>query len=368
MSYVKYREDDIKIINHRAQMRGDNIFHSPRTATRYYDCKYCHKLFTSKSDLFKHIKDIHNIVRPLIVINEKIVGDTAVLQYVNQAKIILYGYEDAIRVGSTTLHNVDTDEIDITNLLKDELSDHSDCKIFFNDICVTIELHPIQIENNPLIKSAIEEWQSEVSQGVPLNASLLSSFYGGDLTFVQGIYNYFLACTAGHYKASRYDDAFSLLSQFHDLTGIGKCVLKAIAFRRNWVESLRLLTDGETDIFSTASEYFSDQPSSFEYEDDPSANQLFVEEGTNTSLELITLFQKGKIQEAKERLIELGDIDDLNDMNLIEQLNLLKARIAVFEGNRNEASRHYEKLITPTFREEYRKFLLGNKASANERR
>ena len=103
MSYVKYREDDIGISNDRTYMRyGSQMIHK-KDAVRYYECKYCHQIFTSKSELNSHIKNVHNIVRPLIVINEKVVGDHTVLQYLQSAKILMYGFDGRINIGGEDL-------------------------------------------------------------------------------------------------------------------------------------------------------------------------------------------------------------------------------------------------------------------------
>ena len=355
MSYVKYREDDIRISGDRIYMRKGSQMDSRKDIVHYYDCKYCHQIFTSKKDLNSHIKNIHNIVRPLIVINEKVVGDHTVLQYLQSAKILMYGFEGSISVGGDILSYSGEEDIDITALLKTKLQDCSKCEIVVNETPVLIEIHPISIENNSSIKATIADWQNSVAQGTPLSTSFQTNFRGGDLLFLQGIYNYYLACTAKHHKASRYDDAYAALSRFHDLSGLGKCVLKAIAFRRNWIDTLRFLSEGEDDIFSTACEYFSRQQTQFEEDAEESPHMLFVEDGTKLSLELIELFQKGKYSEVKARLAEIGDIDDLDDLNLAEQLRLLKARVAREEGDTVTASRHYERLITPAFRDEYRR-------------
>lgn len=355
MSYVKYREDDIKISNDRLFMRRGSQLSNAKEPKRYYECKYCHQIFTSKSELISHIRDIHNIVRPLIVINEKVVGDQVVLQYVHQAKILMYGFGGEIRVGGDLLQYGDDDEIDITASLKAKLSSSSRCEIIVNEMPIMIDYHPLSLDDNSLIKLAIDDWQLSVSKGLPLNTKHLTLFDGGDLLFIQGIYNYYLACTAKRHKASRYNDAFAALSQFQDLGGLGRCVLKAIAFRRNWIDTLRLLSEGEDDIFTTACEFFSGEESSFTYEDDKEASYLFVEDGTKMSLELISLYQKGQYEEVKARLAVLGDPDDFDDPNLIEQLYLLKARVAVADGDNLHATRYYEKLISPAFREEYRK-------------
>lgn len=356
MSYVKYREDDIKINNHRLFMRQGSQLSKAKEPKRYYECKYCHQIFISKTELISHIRDIHNVVRPLIVINEKVVGDQVVLQYVHQAKILMYGFGGDIRVGGDLLQYGDDDEIDITAMLKTKLANASRCEIIVNEIPIIIDFHPLALDDNSLIKAAIDDWQMSVSKGLPLNTKHLALFDGGDLLFIQGIYNYYLACVAKHHKASRYNDAFAALSQFQDLGGIGRCVLKAIAFRRNWIDTLRLLSDGEDDIFTTACEYYSGQVSSFTYENAKDSGYLFVEDGTQMSLELICMYQKGQYEEVKTRLATIGDPDDLDDPNLIEQLFLLKARIAVADGDTVRAARYYERLISPVFREEYRKF------------
>lgn len=356
MSYVKYREDDIKINNHRLFMHQGSQFNKAKAPQRYYECKYCHQIFNSKTELVSHIRNIHNVVRPLIVINEKVIGDKVVLQYVRQAKILMYGFGGDIWVGGELLKYGDDDEIDITALLKAKLRSDQRCEIIVNEMPIIIEYHPLSLDDNPLIKTAIDDWQNATSRGLPLDTKCLAMFDGGDLLFIYGIYNYYLACNARHNKASRYNEAFADLSQFQDLGGIGKCVLKAIAFRRNWIDTLRLLSEGENDIFTTACEFFSGQESLFAYEDDKDSSYLFVEDGTQMSLELISMYQKGHYEKVKAKLELIGDPADLEDPNLAEKICLLKARLAVAEGNNLLATHYYEKLISPAFREEYRKY------------
>lgn len=355
MSYVKYREDDIRISNDRIYMRKGSQMSPKKDAVRYYECKYCHQIFTSKKELNNHIKNVHNIVRPLIVINDKVVGDHTVLQYLQNARILMYGFDGKICIDGETINHYDEEDLDVTSLLRTKLQDGNRCEIVVNDASVLIEMHPISIDNNSQIKTIIEDWQQSVVLGVPLDTTFQSKFEGGDLLFLQGIYNYYLACTAKHHKASRYDDAFAALSKFHDLGGLGKCVLKAIAFRRNWLDTLRLLAEGEDDVFSVACDYFSRQESTL-VEDSETSSVLFVEDGTKLSLELIELYQQRAYGEIKERLAAIGDIEDIEDLNLAEQLHLLRARIAVAEGDKVTAARHYERLITPAFREEYRRY------------
>ena len=356
MSYVKYREDDIKINIHRMHMLKGSSMRQHKKTIRYFECKYCHQLFTGKAELIDHIRTAHNIVRPLIVINDKVIGDHTVLQYVREARVLMYGFDGQIRIGNHLLQSTDRDEIDITDILKSELTISPCCNIVFNNASVEIRMHTLSVDDNPKIKAVIDHWQKSASEGQQPDMSLLNGFIDGDLLYLQGVFNYYLACTAKHNKASRYDDAFSTLSQFNDLGGLGKCILKAIAFRRNWIDTLHLLDDGNPDIFSTACEFFDSTDSAFEYESDGSSNQLYVEDSTNRNLELIALHQKGQYDELRLRLMELGDIDDLTDLNEREQLYLLKGRLAASSGDYSGARRFYSQLITPVFREEYIRF------------
>lgn len=77
------------------------------------------------------------------------------------------------------------------------------------------------------------------------------------------------------------------------------------------------------------------------------------------SLELVRLFQMGKYDELREKLTELPDFDMLDDLNLVDQLNLLSARLSVVDGDSRNARLYYEKLVTPAFQEEYTLFKKG---------
>ena len=155
MSYVKYCEDDLKIVSDRIYMRSGSQVRNTKAVQRYYECKYCHQIFTTKTALTDHIKNIHNIVRPLIVINDRVIGDHVFLQYLQNAKILMYGFDGNISIGGDKLIYTD-DDIDITNILKDKLQTAPTCNIIINDMQVKIELHPISIQDNSEIKAVVQ--------------------------------------------------------------------------------------------------------------------------------------------------------------------------------------------------------------------
>ena len=337
-------------------MKQGSALRKVKPAKRYFECKYCRALFDDKAALVEHIKKAHNIVRPLILINDKVIGDQTELQYLESAKILFYGFEGEIQIGSKKYRFEDDDERDITNDLRKALALTGSCEILINGTKITVSLCPIFLEDDAAVKATIADWQRSVEQGTPLNAAALGMYAGAELRYLQGVYNYFLACKAKHHKSKRYDDAYAALSKFHDIGGMGKCILKVIAFRRNWVEQLRLLTDGENDVFLSASEFFDGMASKRECENERAENHLYIEEETNLSLELMVLYQQGRYLEVKEKLVEIGLIDELEDRNLIEQLWLIKARIALKDGDVRQAKKCYSKLITPGFQEECRRF------------
>lgn len=359
MSYVKYYEDDEKIREHRQNLRhGPTNLANRRNPVRYFDCKYCHEIFTDRKELFLHIKIKHNIVRPLVVVNGKIATDKYVVHYIDSAHIDLFGYSGTISInGNLISYSSDDEMIDITKLLQQALKISSRCSITFRSVSVEIEMVALSIDNIDLIGSSIEQWEFEINTGKRLSTDSLDQANDGNRLFLQGIYNYYVACRAKKDKAKRYDDAWAILSRFNDLLGVGSCVLRIIAYRRNWVYHLQLLENNGADDLSIANDYYQRRPSDWTIP--TSEKQLYIEDATKMSLELVNLFQKGKHDELRVRLSELPDFDFIDDLNLVDQLNLLSARLAVIDGNYSKAESFYEKLITPAFQEEYSFYKKG---------
>ena len=134
-------------------------------------------------------------------------------------------------------------------------------------------------------------------------------------------------------------------------------MLRIIAYRRNWVSHLQLLANNGADDLSIANDYYQRRPSDWTIP--TSEKQLYVEDATKMSLELVSLFQRGKYDELRVRMFELPDFDLIDDLNLVDQLNLLSARLAVIDGNHSKAESFYEKLVTPAFQKEYSLYKKG---------
>ena len=175
MSYVKYYEDDEKIREHRQNLQHgpDNLINR-RNPVRYFDCKYCHEIFTDRKELFLHIKAKHNIVRPLVVVNGKIATDRYVVHDIDSAHIDLFGYSDTISInGDLISYSSDDETIDITKLLQQALATSSRCYITFQSVSVEIEMVAFSIDNIDLIGSSIERWEFEINAGMRLSTDSL---------------------------------------------------------------------------------------------------------------------------------------------------------------------------------------------------
>lgn len=352
MSYAKYREDDEKIREHRRYMReGSGISQHKVQSVRYYDCKYCRAIFTEREMLYQHIKSKHNIVRPLLLINGKVANDHCIIYQLDFAHIDLFGYAGDILIDGSPVAREDGEEIDITQKLDKALSEKRISRISFDSASIDIEKVEYSVHENRQIEDLIERWEQDIASGKRLADLQIESFNEGNALFLKGMYNYYVACRATKDKAKRYDDAWAYLSRCGDLPGIGRCVLKIIAYRRNWIAWLRILTEDEKDVFSAAVDFY-DQKSSDAIEI-RGEKQLYIEDATMQSIELMLLFQRGRYDDVRKKLLSMPDIDDVDDPNLADRLILVSARLAVLDGKIEKAAALYEMLNTPVFREEY---------------
>lgn len=361
MSYVKYREDDIKITDDRRHMRRGSEFAAGAHKTLiYYDCKYCQAVFDERRQLYRHIKQKHNIVRPLLLINGKVAGKSCLIENLDSALLYLYGYREPITLNGSIIsieeHN-ENDEIDITEQLLKTLQKNPRCRISFSTASVEIRLISYNIPQNPFVAETIQQWEHAISLGKKLAIPDFDRQEDDVRLFLDGMYNYYVAAYAKNDKAHRYNDALAILSRFHELNGRGKCVLKIIAYRRNWLSRLDVLTAGDKDIFTVASDYYHHRQSDTSIlPADDSAGAIYIEDATKRSLDLVLLFQQkeyGLVRNQLSRMPEIENLDDLEDLNLRDQYYLILAKLSEQEGNYRKAEQYFGKLMAPVFRAEY---------------
>ena len=361
MSYVKYREDDIKITDDRRHMhRGSEFSAGAHKTLIYYDCKYCHAVFDERGQLYRHIKQKHNIVRPLVLINGKVASDNCLIEDLDSALLDLYGYREPITLNGSliSLEGVnDNDEIDITDQLLKAFQSNPRCRIGFPNASIEIRLISFSIPQNPFVTETIQQWERDISLGRKLAIPDFDREEDEVRLFLNGMYNYYVAAYAKNDKARRYDDALNILSHFHELNGRGKCVLKIIAYRRNWVSSLDALTVGDRDIFTVASDYYHHRQSDTSIlPADDSSGEIYIEDATKRSLDLVFLFQQREYGLVRKQFSHMPEIEDLDDPNLMDQYYLLLAKVSEQEGDYRKAEQYYGKLMAPAFRAETERY------------
>lgn len=339
MGYVKYREDDTEIIYGRMYGRyGFAGEHKP--PMQFFECRYCNELFTDKDSLFLHIKTKHNIVKPILCVNGKVVSDNTVLQYIESCYIYTYGFSKKILLDGEVIYGSEYDDsINITDKLRAILESKGFCEISFGNSTIKIELMQHRIESEKLVADALEKWQKAAEANKPLDTSVFASACGGDKIFLEGMYNYYLACNAKYDKAKRYADAYAKLSMFHDIQGVGRCALKVIAFRWNWINSLKALSNDICDIFSVVCSFYDNIESPTGTDSINSEKKLFIEDDVEQSLELIRKFQNKNFDELDKCIPTLEKIEQLKDANVADQLKLIKAKLEKKKGNESQSRR-----------------------------
>ena len=341
MGYVKYREDDIEIYNDR--IYGKNGLAGgigPRSTVQFFECRYCHELFTDKNSLFLHIKTKHNIVKPILCVNGKVVSDNTVLQYIESCYIYTYGFSGQILLDGEVINSLEFDDsIDITDRFRAILKSKGFCEISFRNSTIKIELIQHHIESEALVAATMTKWQNAAEANRPLDVSVFESVCGADKIFLEGMYNYYVACNAKHDKAKRYDDAYAKLSLFNDIQGVGRCALKVIAFRRNWINSLKALSNDVCDVFRVACSFYENEELPEAIDSMTGEKALFIEDDMAKSLELISKFQNKKFEELDKCMPTLEKIEQLKDANVSDQLKLIKAKLEKKKGNESQCRR-----------------------------
>lgn len=242
MGYAKYFEDNERIATERKYEREIVIASAPNKI--YYDCYYCNKSFESFEDRNNHIKSSHNVVGPLLFVNGRIASDEYYVDTIVSAKIALCGFNDfAISVDNQKIVNDNTDINLISHLNKN--NDTHVIKIeqkYFN----IYKYNSINISSNE-VDEIINGWESQTANLQPLNpsqGSFPSILNEAEKRYLNGFFEYYTACktTDPTNKKHRYETAFAILSSFNKLTPKARVLLKVIAFRFNWIETLEHLS------------------------------------------------------------------------------------------------------------------------------
>jgi len=357
MGYVKYREDDLEISLNRERIHKFDIDLSSKRSkneSQPIDCYYCNAIFNSIDSRNKHIKKHHNVIGPLLFVNGKFSSKKIYVNKIEGIYVDLCGFKSVqIFVNSTLIPYDEKKEwIDLEKyIISDEFN-----QIKINNVITEIFVYPkIRIKNNDIDK-LISTWETEVISGKMVSKNYPDSLNEAEKHYLDGLYNYFIACLSKSEKQKRYEDAYSILSEFDILPPEANCVINVIAFRLNWVDKLRSICGKNNDFFTVLKFFLNEEESTDVKIKDNKVKKLYIEDSLEKILDAILAYQR-KDYNKVEKYLETVSFGE--DLNLNDKIYLLRARMAIKKSKYPEAKAFYENIKTPFFIQE--KNLLLNK-------
>jgi hypothetical protein len=212
------------------------------------------------------------------------------------------------------------------------------------------------------IDEFIDNWEHKVSIGEMIERNYPNDLNSAEKRFLDGFYNYYLVFLSKSDKQKRYEDAYSILSEFDNKTAKSLSVLRIIAFRLNWIERLEEITFGDN-IFKIVLDFFKNQESDIQFHDNEDG-QLLIENELDRLLSFIFAYQEKDYDFVR---INLNEITEYEDLNQNDKLLLLKARLALIDSNIDLSRSYYESIISPYFEDEKSKLLSNINGGKNQK-
>lgn len=356
MGYAKYHEDDYRIYCERLYSIGLQDGDKHRLLIVDHRCPYCSDLFGSKELLFSHIRHVHNITEPILFINGIIVknDDTIYVADIKSAQIQMYGFDRTISINNEAIpSDANEDCIDITAKVNSYISRLNFCRIQIGNSSSRIEKYSLYSVNQGLLKDYIREWENNVKFSIPFRPFNVSNnlINHAELLYLQGIYNYFIACqAAGNDKVERYYEANSILKQFIPTDSLGLCIQKIVAFKFNWVNTLGNLCCkyGTDDDFNPIHSFFINEETE-SIPDQSGMSTVFIEDELQDIYNAILAFV-GKDYDFVRDYLNNHDTSNITDINLRDKILLLKSRMLCIDGKNGEARYTFSEIRTDEFK------------------
>ena len=358
MGYAKYHEDDQRIIDERKYfLYGYNYIEKVDTFPPVFNCPYCNKTFYDKEKLNTHIKEEHNSVNKLLILNQQVVQKDAYVGTIKSLIIVRYDLSEAVYVNDKEINGLN--DIDVTELAIAELQTSKSLYIKVGNRDWTISLLTLELMDLSKMETVIMHWNIAAQNRTAINRQKQGDFNSPENRCLDGFYNYFLACNAEcSLKIKRYEDAYNILSEFAQIVPLARFVLKVIAFKLNWVNSIRTLC-GSSDLFKNVYDFFTNAQSNRNITEFIGEKQVFIEDDLENSILAILAYQTANNDKLHDylKLFNKDTLLNMQDSNLKDRIYLLKARVAIREGKLHDARRFYEEIATPFFNNEYEQFL-----------
>jgi len=346
MGTVKYLEDNNEAISNRLErpfvstdFKAENAIVRTKIEHIKYKCNYCQMIFDYEKELFIHVRKCHNDKKPIIVINDIIPGDTEEFFVDRINEVLVY-----VNNGTCKISIDDNDFIrtngkhDITNQIYRVLHSKNAVSLKVNDVTLRIIKKSMDAIRNPNIDIIISEWDSLTEAGKSINLCLMDSYNFAERQYLEAFFDYYTACLSNpNDKKHRYYDTFTKLKSFISLDSRALLVMKVIAFKLNWIDTLIKLSI-ENDDFKMITSFYGMK--SYEPNYNHNNKKLYIEDELESFITLIKAYYE-KNYSAIDRYLKTLDILEMKDYNYRDKFLFLKVKRLIDIGNIIEASELY---------------------------
>lgn len=349
MGYAKYFEDNERIITERQHY--EEFTKSPEPKTIEYKCYYCNHLFETIESRNNHIRVDHNVIGPLLLINGRIATSENYVENIETIKIALCGFDNVdVFIGNKKVEvELQKAEIDLTTEFFNNVDQYT---LKIGNKTYLIKKYSKKDIVNPKIEEIIGKWEEQTEKKETLFPPIEmypNSLNEAEKRYLDGFYNYYIACESKinpEDRNNRYNTAYALLSSFNNLPPKANFLLKVIAFKLNWIQTLENLT-GATQgqgIFDFILDFYYGRDSNVDKTENKIEKKIYVEDEISEYLEIVYGYQTKNNQKADDFLKQWND----EEINLIEDYNK-KDRILFLKGTMCN-KRYFDDIKTPFLR------------------
>lgn len=354
MSYVRIFED--KGMNIDAKVDNSVLMSfAEYKKPVLYSCDYCNSVFYNKEDLFNHIRNHHKLDSILMIDNK--VKTNAKNIYLSEVKsAIIYKYNPDLDILIDNVCIGVKEYLDITKNINNSLEKKGICHLKIGKKEITFHKHSLSLINEKKLNEIIEQWSFECENDRNLTVYSKNDLNSSEKRYLDGCFNYFLACSANHDdKRNRYQDAYDILSEFYDLNSTGKTILKIIAFRWNWVETLEKIcfNCNNVDDFDIILSIINGKELANYDKDSNEISFLYIEDDIKNNIEAFINLFKSNYEDLNQYVNKYED-SDLIDMNLRDRLLFLKGLLFINKNKMRRANNVSKEIINETLQQKFK--------------
>lgn len=177
--------------------------------------------------------------------------------------------------------------------------------------------------------------------------NLQQNFNDVERKYLEGFYNYFLACiSTKEDKTKRYYEAYNIFQGFYTIDALGICVLKVIAFKFNWINSLRNFCDLVSDEFNSICDFYYERYESIDTVINNCNKHLFIEDDIREFIDVINDYMSGNLS-AAEKYVEKYQPETVSDINQKDRILVLLNRLAQSKNDIKKAQYYETQILSP---------------------